>query len=92
MKRRFALWGLSLLPVFLALDFGADLALGDQMFPSQTQSFTSCSGGGCTHFEGYVIVPRRTGAPETTSQAVVRPDAVLSANRLYLPMDEDKTP
>ena len=89
MSLRFALAGLSLVSVFVALDF----AQADQVIPATSQSgaFTSCqsSEGGvrCTHFQGYVIV-----RPAEAALPVVKPDAVLSANRLYLPASDDKTP
>ena len=97
MRRRFALWGLLLLPVFLAQNFGADRVFGDQIFPSASrgESYTSCrvaNGADCTRFEGYVVVPKRAGGAEAAARAVVKPDAVLSANRLYLPIEDDKTP
>jgi len=92
MSRRFALVGLSSLSVVFALN----LAQGDQIFPSTSSSreFTSChvggGGFGCTHFEGHVIVRRHEAA--APPQAAARPDAVLSANRLYLPASDDATP
>jgi hypothetical protein len=92
MSRRFALVGLSSISVFLALD----LAQADQIFPSTSQSgtFTSCRFGDggvrCTHFEGYVVVRRHEAA--TAPKGDVKPDAVLSANRLYLRAEDDKTP
>lgn len=84
MKRRFALYGLSLLPAFLA----QDLAQAEQIFApaSRTENFVSCRIG-CTHFEGYVVVKHAdVGEP-----AIVRPDASLNASRLYLPTEDVKT-
>jgi hypothetical protein len=90
MSRRIALAGLSLISMFFALDW----AQGDQIFSttSQSRSFNSCQIGAdrvrCTHFEGYVVVRRHDATP----QAAAAPEAVLSANRLYLHVDDDKTP
>ncbi len=92
MSRRFALVGLSSMSVCLALD----LAQGDQIYPSISQSgtYTSCRFGEgevrCTHFEGYVVVRRHESTSATKGDA--KGDAVLSANRLYLPANDDKTP
>jgi hypothetical protein len=92
MMRRFALFGLSSMSVFLALDF----AQADQIYPSTSQSdaYTSCQFGDagvrCTHFEGYVVVRRHETAIAPSSDA--KADGALSANRLYLPANEDKTP
>ena len=90
MNRRFALWSLSLLPVLLAQDFGAQRAMGDPMFLSASQKGdTESCRVRCTHFEGYIVVPRRA---EASAHAIVNPDAELSVNRLYLPMNNEMTP
>ncbi len=92
MRCRFALVGLSSVSVIFALDW----AQGDQIYPptSQSGTYTSCRFGegavSCTHFEGYVVVRRHESASATKSDA--KGDAVLSANRLYLPANDDKTP
>ncbi len=92
MSRCFALAGLSVISVCFAFDW----AQGDQisLLASRGAPLTSChvgeDGVRCTHFEGYVVVRRRDAT--TAPEAAARPDAVLSANRLYLPAGDDKSP
>ena len=92
MSRRFALVGLSAISVCLAFDW----AQGDQIFPAASKDapLTSCQtgegGGRCTRFEGYIVVRRHDAT--TAPEAAARPEAVLSANRLYLPTGDDKSP
>jgi hypothetical protein len=88
MKPRVALWALSLSSVYFAPGWTS----ADQISPSAAhrQSFTTCKVDvGCAHFEGYVVVQRR---PEADVRTPARPDAELSANRLYLSTEDDKTP
>lgn len=68
------------------------------MFPSASHrdSFTSCrvgaGGVSCSHFEGYVVVPGGLSASDASAPTGARSDAVLSANRLYLPTEAAKAP
>ena len=89
MSRLIALAGLFSVSTIFALS----AAQGDQMFPSTAPSgaFHGCDGPALrcgTHFEGYVVVRRHDPAAPAPAHA----DAVLSANRLYLPASDDKAP
>ena len=90
MNRLFALPGLSVSPLCLALVFAAGAARGDQVFPlSMRPENTAPCRVGCSHFEGYVIVPRHLDKAAPTPAGA---EAVMSANRLYLPAADGKTP